>query len=132
VLGTLNTEEPMPPKDFFETIAEFGDGSLPNLLSERLAEISQRVDETEGTGKMTLTLKVEKKGDMVMVTPELRSARPEPAFAAKLFYVGTAGELSEKNTRQGTLPIGESRSRTKVVAIDGGKKPKDPGDKDGN
>jgi hypothetical protein len=118
----------MPPKDILDIIANHGGGQLRELLTERLAEITEKVEETGGDGKLTLVLKLEKKGGVALLTPEIKSARPEPALSAAMYDFGPGGELSPPNSRQSDLPI-EGTPRKKVLAFDGGKK---PGDKDGN
>lgn len=121
------------PKPFSDLIAGLGEGDLNERAAERISELVQKVEETGGDGKFTLTITVKKMNRQVVFKPTFKVQMPEPAVDDTMFFVGAGGELTRDDPKQLKLPrVGKD---AKVVALTGGKKDsetKDPSDKDGN
>lgn len=125
----------MAPKYFSDIVASLGEGDLDERVTKRLSELAQAVEQTGGTGKLTLTLTVKKMNRQVVFKPTFKASMPEPAVDDTMFFVGADGELTRDDPKQLKLPrVGGGTA--KVVSIDGGKKSssddKDPEKKDGN
>lgn len=122
----------MSNKYFSEIVAGLAEGDLDERVTKRLSELAQKVEETGGTGKLTLTLTVKKMNRQVVFKPTFKAQLPEPALDDTMFFVDATGHLTRDDPKQLKLPRVGREAR--VVSLDGGKKnePKDPNDKDGN
>jgi hypothetical protein len=127
----------MATKYFSEIVSGLGEGDLDERATKRLNEMVQKVEETAGTGKFTLTLTIKKQNRQVVIKPTFKAVMPEPAVDDTMFFVGADGELSRDDPKQLKLPRVAQPGR--VVQLAGGKKSeaskdgKDPDkDKDDN
>jgi hypothetical protein len=119
----------MSQKYFSEIVAGLAEGDLDERVTKRLSELAQKVEETGGTGKLTLTLTVKKQNRQVVFKPTFKAQLPEPALDDTMFFVDADGQLTRDDPKQLRLP--RVAKEAKVVSLDGGKK--DSNDKkDGN
>ena len=93
---------------FVDTIREIRGGSSIAELTEQLVELVAAVKETGRAGKLTYTLllKPASKGDgnVLMVSDQLKVAKPTLDRAQTVFFVNNDNGLQRNDPRQIALP----------------------------
>lgn len=101
---TTAPDAPAPPTPFSSWLKSYGAGSLDDKLTAAIAEAAQAVVLFDKSGKITLTLSLAAKGDGVIVTPDIKVAKPESKPSGQFFYVARDGALSRRDPNQPVLP----------------------------
>jgi len=84
-------------------VAELSGGRTNEALTEKLAELAERVRATGRRGSLTFTIAMKPNGDnAVTIVDEIKTKLPEFARPTTAFFV-TDGALSRKDPRQREL-----------------------------
>ena len=88
---------------FNSTIQQVRDGQLLELLTGKLQEVVEAVEETGKVGGLTLSLKVKPNGEgAVTLISDVKAKVPEPAVGDAIFFVSN-GNLVRNNPHQADL-----------------------------
>ena len=92
-------------KSAIQLIREADRGKLLDDFEGALAEIVAAIEQHDGTGDITIKLKLKKKGDAYLIGSELKFSAPTPPRVEALFFFDDEeGELTRSNPRQPQLP----------------------------
>jgi hypothetical protein len=92
------------PKMFSETVAMLADGEFDARTTKLLNELTAAVEATGGTGKLTVTFKLDKQNRMVVVRAVPKIVRPEPAVDDTMFFVDEDDGLVREDPKQTRIP----------------------------
>ena len=93
----------MAEREFIGILQDLDNGEVANQLTTLLPEVTAAVMETGKAGALTLTIKLEKKGNMAVLSADVKTKKPEAATDATLFFVDEHGNLSREDSRQQEL-----------------------------
>lgn len=111
-------------KLFSDVMAELAHGDVNGLASERLAELTNAVEETGGKGKLVITIDVKKQNKMVIVSAAMKMSKPESALDETMFFVDAEGNLTREDPRQLTFrDVKAPAAKDNVRVLDGGRRP---------
>lgn len=104
---TDDGEETMPVGNFWGWLREHKGGALHSELGEKLAELTTACIEHNGSGSLTLQIKVKSSGDdqTVFIKDDIKSNVPQADRGGSIMFVGDDGSLSRENPRQMSLPM---------------------------
>lgn len=81
-------------------------GMLAYELDEALKELTKSVEETNGTGTLTVQIKLVGSGEgIIKAFDDIKVKKPKRKAAGSVFFANTDGSLSRKNSRQPELPF---------------------------
>uniref|UniRef100_A0AAU8B0N4 Uncharacterized protein n=1 Tax=Dulem virus 32 TaxID=3145750 RepID=A0AAU8B0N4_9CAUD len=92
-------------RPFREILAELGEGSTEQELSEAMWDLLQRVQDTGKQGTVTLAITVAPNGaGRIEVKDEVKLKLPEYARPATAFYLDKQGNATRRNPDQPEIP----------------------------
>lgn len=84
-----------------ETLKALRYGTLDVDLGEKLHELVQRVDATQRTGSLTLTLKVKPGGPgRIEITDDIKVTMPKEEKGSSIMFVLPSGKITRTDPRQ--------------------------------
>ncbi len=96
---------------FNATLQSIRDGQLLELLTGKLSDIVEAVEETGKAGQLVLTMKIKPNGEgAVTINSDVKAKVPEPAVGDAIFFVSD-GNLVRRNPRQGDIEDEIARRR---------------------
>lgn len=106
---------------FNKTVQDMRDGQLLGMLSDKLNDVVEAVQEHGKAGELTLKLVIKPNGDdAVTVSPKVTVKAPEATVGDAIFFV-SGGNLVRRNPRQGDIEDEIARKRiendSKVEAV---------------
>ena len=88
-------------RDFAQVLGEMAYGRTQEELTEKLGELVERVQETNKSGTLTLTIKVGMSGEnTVELSDSVKTKLPEFSRPRSLFFVEGEGGLTRQDPRQ--------------------------------
>lgn len=86
-----------------QVLADLEQGEVERRLAAELERVAGSVARTQKPGKLTIELKVEPKGEGIVITCAHKAAVPEFDPVGRLYYVSADGRLVSRNPDQGGL-----------------------------
>lgn len=110
----------MADTDFATFLMDLSHGDVNGALSEKLAALTEAVDETGKAGTMTVKITVKKEGTMAVAHADVTVKLPEPPLPGTMFFFSKDGKsLSREDPRQMSLR-GLVAPKLKTVGADDG------------
>lgn len=89
---------------FTDILGEIDAGKAVDELSEASAKVAKAVEETGGTGELTLKLTYKvNKGNQLVVSSKITKKVPDDGIADAQFFVDANGNLSRRDPNQTEL-----------------------------
>lgn len=103
---------------FLEMLESQRSGALLYDLEDEMKIISKKVEETGGSGEITLVIKLSSAGEnIIKVFDQIKSKQPKRKTPGSVFFTNTDGSLSRKNERQPELPFAKAEAASSVTPI---------------
>jgi hypothetical protein len=102
---------------FNATIQNIRDGALLELLTGKLSEVVEAVQEHGKSGSLSITLNIKPNGDdAVTISSSVKAKVPEGTVGDALFFV-SGGNLVRRNPRQTDIEDEIARKRSEREAV---------------
>lgn len=88
---------------FATFLVDLSHGEINAKLSEKLAQVTKAVNDTQKPGQLTLKITVKPEGTMAMTHCEVTTKIPEPSMPGTMFFFGDEGSLHREDPRQLSL-----------------------------
>jgi hypothetical protein len=88
-----------------EVLNVFDDGEAVERLDEDIRDLASRVEATGKSGKITITVKLEKVGRLVEGSLKWKSEAPRPDVGTAMFFVSEEGALQQEDPKQTKLKL---------------------------
>lgn len=112
-----------PPTQFSDLMTTVSGGEFDANVTTDLRDLIAAVNETGGSGTLTVTLKVKKDKRMVVVKPTHKTTLPKPAVDADMFFVDEHERLTKDDPKQTRLKFASPKGGGNVIDLS--KKPKE-------
>lgn len=98
-----NTEDAIQVRPFADVLQEIDRGKFHNEISDKLHELTSRVEVTRRGGQLVVTFKVapmKKNPDVLEVTADVATKLPQNERKASIFYADANGNLTRTDPNQ--------------------------------
>lgn len=119
------TEEGPPPTQFSDLMGTISSGEFDANVTKKLRQLIEAVEETGGSGKLTVTIAVKKEKRMLVVKPGFKATLPELGVDSDMFFVDENSRLTKSDPKQMRIKFASPKGGGTVIDLSG-KKPKSP------
>lgn len=106
-----------PPTQFSDLMTTVSGGEFDANVTSDLRDLIAAVNETGGSGTLTVTLKVKKEKRMVVVKPTHKTALPKPAVDADMFFVDEHERLTKDDPKQTRIKFASPKGGGTVIDL---------------
>lgn len=100
---TEHTPDEVTTRPFADLLRDLNRGRTHNEISLAVQDVVAAVVDTGKAGTVTLTIKFEQAGDMIVLSDDVKIKKPQ-SRTSSMFYVDAEYNLRRDNPMQDTLP----------------------------